>query len=193
MGLFFKESPEERKAYISLLNNWTSEIPSEKLELDFDIFRKSMLYAEQNIIKSNEKVLSFIGADYLANHKIAGILVLTDSRLLYVHKDKKSQFKQEWLFNKINGIKESGFPLKINEFQLDVGKSKVVFSHVKKKERYRKFINVLQDKMDKPVSTSKPKNIGNKYTLLEQIAKLKEQGILTEDEFAREKEKILND
>ncbi|NRG47488.1 SHOCT domain-containing protein [Bacillus sp. CRN 9] len=33
----------------------------------------------------------------------------------------------------------------------------------------------------------------DKYVQLEKLAKLKEQGILTEDEFTREKEKILND
>lgn len=33
----------------------------------------------------------------------------------------------------------------------------------------------------------------DKYAQLEKLAKLKEQGILTEDEFTREKEKILND
>lgn len=192
MGLFSKESPEEKQAFIDLLTKWTGSKPTEKLELDFHVYKESMLYAQRNILDNNENVLAFIGADYgkLETYKIAGILLITDNRLLYVHKDRKSQFKQEWKFNKINGVTESGFPLKYHEFQIEIGKSKVVFHRVKKKDRYIEFIKILQDKINNP-TTTQPKG-NNKYSLLEQIAKLKEQGILTEEEFKQEKEKILN-
>jgi hypothetical protein len=165
------------------------------LETNFRMYRRSMFHADKHVLQDGESVLSFIGADYgkLENYKAAGILIVTDTRLLYVHKDKKSQFKESWKFNRINGITESGFPLKRHEFQIEVGKSKKVFHGVFKKGMYSSFIRTLQNKINNPDSAvTVKKDNKNKYTLLEQIAKLKEQGILTEDEFQEEKKKILN-
>ncbi|WP_342488573.1 PH domain-containing protein [Cytobacillus sp. FSL W7-1323] len=194
MGLFSKESPEDQKAFYSLLNKWTDSIVNEKTKGEFAGTKTSMLYTERSILNGTEKVLAFIEADYYKKEssKIAGVLLITDQRLLYAHKDRKSQFKQEWKINKINGIKESGFPLKSNEFQLDIGKSKIVFSRIRKKDRYKHFIQTLQEIINNPSLNEKSVKKDNKYTLLEQISDLKTKGILTEEEFQQEKEKILN-
>lgn len=200
MGLFKskEEKQKERKQLIDVLTRWSGSKPSDKLEIDFYIHQNSLIYADQHVLRKNEQVLQFIGADYgkLEDTKFNGVLILADSRLLYVNKEKNSQFTQDWNYNKLNGVKVSGYPLKAHEFQIEVGKSKKVFHRVNKKEQFNSFIDALQNKISNAESTPTKRktvsNPSNKYKQLEQIAKLKEQVILTEEEFQSEKTKILN-
>ncbi|WP_100012308.1 SHOCT domain-containing protein [Lentibacillus sediminis] len=185
---------EREKKIHDILAKWSGDSDTSKLERQLYGNKNSILYADKEVLKEYESVLGFVGADYgdVQNKKIFGVLIITDDRLLFAQKDKKSSFKQSWKHNKINGIKDGVFPLKPHQLQIEVGKSKVIFHRIKKKDQFNTFIKVLQNKIDNPeVPKKSNKPTQNKYKLLEQIAKLKDDGTLTEDEFAAEKKKIL--
>ncbi|WP_164670927.1 SHOCT domain-containing protein [Virgibacillus doumboii] len=191
-----KVKQEKENHFRNLLSGWGADNIG-KMEIDLYVNKQSILYAEE-LLKDGESVINFIGADYgkLEDYKISGILLITDKRLLYAFKDKKSQFKQEWKFTSINGVKDSGYPLKGHQLQIEIGKSKKLFHKIKKNDHYEKFIQDLQQKIDNPETVKKKRNNStsgskDKYALLEKIADLKEKGILTQEEFEVEKEKIL--
>lgn len=122
-----------------------------------------------------------------------GILVSTNRRLVFVDKGL------------LYGLKVEDFPLdKITTIQYETG---LILGEIKihtsgniakidnvEKATARAFAEFVRNKLSQPKETTAPiiNNQPDVYDQLEKLAKLKEQGILTQEEFDTQKKKLLN-
>jgi hypothetical protein len=122
-----------------------------------------------------------------------GILVSTNRRLVFVDKGL------------LYGLKVEDFPLdKITTIQYETG---LLHGEIKihtsgniakidnvEKATARAFAEFVRNKLSQPKETTAPivNNQPDVYDQLEKLAKLKEQGILTQEEFDTQKKKLLN-
>lgn len=182
---------------------WIGENPSNHQKMMFQRYQNTFTYLEKNILRSDEQALKAIPVEYdkRKNTEIDGVLVATDQRLIFAYVRGYNQVIEDWDYSKIKGIqlyKDDGFNQV--ELHLEIGRSKKKFDDIKNNRDLVEFLNIVEKYVNLSRSLSKgskssPANSTNKvdkYKLLEQIAKLKEQGILTEEEFEAEKQKILN-
>lgn len=151
-----------------------------------------------DILWEDEKVESIVQGMY---SKGLGILVATNKRLVFVDKGM------------IYGLTVETFPYKnISSIQYSTGLlygkltifssgNKSEIDNVGKKEvrLFSEFVRNKLSSLDEPLENrNKMDDHGSynsspgKITQLERLAELKEKGILSEEEFAAEKEKILN-
>ena len=150
-----------------------------------------------NILWENENIENMISGTY---NNGSGILVATNSRLIFVDKGL------------IFGLKVEDFPLdKITSIQYSTGillgkltifasGNKAIIDNVDKVQ-VRVFGDFVRNKIsaessEEPVKTdfSANENVQNQDDIvskLERLAKLKEQGVLTEEEFLELKKKLL--
>lgn len=140
-----------------------------------------------NILAATENVDHIVQGTY--NHG-QGILVSTNRRLVFVDKGL------------LYGLKVEDFPLdKISSIQYETG---LIFGSVKihtsgnvalidniEKAGARKFAEFVRDKLSQPKETAAPAAQPDVLDQLEKIAKLKESGILSQEEFTEQKMKLL--
>lgn len=145
-----------------------------------------------NILSKNEEVLDLVQGFY---NKGNGLLVATNRRLVFIDKGL------------IFGLKVEDFPLdKISSIQYETG---IIFAKIKihttsnvaeidnvEKSTAREFAEFVREYISKP---KEPQNIIIQNSIepsvldqLEKLAKLKEIGVLSEEEFAEQKLKLLN-
>ncbi|MBB5356688.1 hypothetical protein HNR43_002700 [Anoxybacillus mongoliensis] len=168
----------------------------------FAIYKPTIQYFEDFVLRHDENVLHSIPAEYDKTKKreIKGLLIATDQRLVFVSSGVGyGQFFEEFDYKKINGIAHANDGLLEKEIYIDMGRSRKKFDDITPDERFKNFVSIVMDQIHTARNTSRTitkktssTHSTEKYELLEKISKLKEQGILTEEEFQREKEKILN-
>ena len=142
------------------------------------------------ILSTDEKLDNIIQGTYNGG---IGILVSTNRRLIFIDKGI------------IYGLKVEDFPLnKITSIQYETG---MIFGKLKihtsgniatidnvEKITVRKFAEFVRNKIENPSETpSVNPNEIDVYEKLEKLGKLKEKGILSEEEFKVQKEKLLNE
>jgi hypothetical protein len=163
-----------------------------------------LLYIEKSLISEDEKILATIAAEYVKTQKreIKGVLVATNQRLIFGAVTFSGEYLEDFDYKKMNGISlaKDGFASK--ELYIDYGRGRKKFDDIIDDDLFKKFLAQVREQ----ISLSKTKNTSSikrtsaastsyhqdKYKQLEQLGKLKEQGILTEEEFQTEKQKILN-
>lgn len=164
------------------------EISNLKLDNISSFFGRKEINELPNILANNEHIDNIIQGNY---NNGQGLLVSTDRRLLFIDKGL------------IYGLKVEDFPLdKISSIQYETG---MMFGKIKihttgniaiidylDKSSCRKFAEFVRDKLSKPKemlhqSSEQPDIISQ----IEKLARLKENGILTEDEFKEQKKKLL--
>lgn len=177
--------------------------------LDFSLYKGTIQYFESTVLRSDEIVLHSIKAEYDKTKKreIKGLLIATNQRLIFVSSGVGfGQYLEEFDYRKMNGIAQANDGFFEKEIYIDLGRSRKKFDDIIPDERFKEFVAVVMQQINvarntpKDTRTQKITNNGtatevkkvDKYEALEKIAKLKEQGILTEEEFQTEKEKILN-
>lgn len=149
-----------------------------------------------NILQADEKVENIIQGTYNNGN---GILVATNKRLVFVDKGILFGLKvEDFPYDKISSIQyETGILLgKLTIFTS--GNKAIVDNVIKAKVRVfgdwvRARIsshhdNAIQQSITSQRNSQENINIADQ---LERLAKLKEQGILTEEEFASQKKKLL--
>ena len=173
----------------SRLDEIKQQIQSIKLSNSSTYFGRREINELPNILAPNEIIDNLAQGTY---NNGQGILVSTNRRLLFV--DKGMFF----------GLKVEDFPLdKISSIQYETG---LIFGGIKihttgniamidniEKASARSFAEFVRDKLSKPKETINA-TINTEPTILDQLeklAKLKENGILTEDEFKEQKKKLL--
>lgn len=141
------------------------------------------------ILADNEQVNNLIQGTY---NNGQGILISTDRRLVFIDKGL------------LYGLKVEDFPLdKISSIQYEtgllLGKVKIhtsgniaTIDNVEKGSA-RKFAEFVRDKLSQPTPQTITQNTSEPNALeqLEKLAKLKDSGIITEEEFAEQKKKLL--
>lgn len=172
----------------SRLDEIKSQIQSLKLTNVSSFLGRKEINELPDILAPTEIINNIIQGTYNNGH---GILVSTNRRLVFIDKG---------LFY---GLKVEDFPLdKITSIQYEtgmlLGKVKIITSgntatidNVEKTSS-RKFAEFIRDKLSQPkenntVANSQP----NIFDQLEKLAKLKDNGILSEEEFSDHKKKLL--
>ena len=173
---------------ISKLEEIKNEIKNLKVDNISTFFGRKEINELPNILASEEKIDNIIQGTY---NKGQGILVSTNRRLIFV--DKGLVF----------GLKVEDFPLdKITSIQYETG---LIFGTVKihtsgniavienvEKSSARKFAEFVRDKLSQPkVNNVQDSNKPDVFEQLEKLAKLKESGILLDEEFNEQKKKLL--
>lgn len=178
--------------------------PGLRKGFDFSIYKGTIQYFESTVLRADEIVLLSIRAEYDKTKKqeIKGLLIATDQRLVFVSSGAGfGQYFEEFDYRKMNGISHVNDGLFEKEIYIDLGRSRKKFDDIIPNERFNEFVEVVMQQINISRNIPKVTRAQNtvtkatkvdKYESLEKIAKLKEQGILTEEEFQTEKEKILN-
>ncbi|MEK3974709.1 PH domain-containing protein [Psychrobacillus sp. FSL K6-1267] len=173
---------------------------------NYSLYKNTILYFEQVILMPDEYVLSSISAEYDKTKKreIKGLLVATNLRLVFVTRGIGfGEFFEEFNYKKINGISLAPDGFGQRELLIDYGRSRKVFDDITNNKRFTEFLTTVREKINEARQNStlsakktvpKPSSKSNedRYTQLEKIAQLRDQGILSQTEFNKEKEKILN-
>jgi hypothetical protein len=125
-----------------------------------------------------------------------GHLVATDSRLIYASKFMLSTKTEVFYYNKINHIEYKG-GLLTGAIKLTIGRKVYEFDNLTK-DIAKRLVNYVNEQINNPApkkqadsGTKENAKSGDSYAELEKLAKLKEQGIITEEEFTQKKKQIL--
>lgn len=167
-------------------------------KMNFSIYKSAILYFEQHIKYPDEEVLISIPAEYDKTKKreIKGMLIATSDRLVFVTNGiGHGQFVEIFEYQKMNGIALAPDGFSQKELLIDYGRTRKIFDDIDNNHQFKIFLNTVMDKMNEAKrnpATRKTTKKEDKYDLLAKIAKLHEQGILADEEFQKEKEKILN-
>ena len=151
-----------------------------------------------NILWENENVENLIQGTYNNGN---GILVATNIRLIFIDKGLVFGLKvEDFPYDKISSIQYST-GIMLGKLTIFASGNKAIIDNVDKK-RVRVFGDYLRNKITSnnsdsflntsPTSNSDNENQDDMLSKLERIAKFREQGILTEEEFIQQKQKILN-
>jgi hypothetical protein len=145
-----------------------------------------------NILWDNERVDKLVQGYYSGGR---GILVATDKRLIFVDKRLFDLKVEDFPYDKISSIQyETG--LLLGKITIFTSGNEAVIEKIMK-PRAREFCEYVRASItNTPKRAAAPQAQANSgmevVSQLERLAKLKEQGILTEQEFAEQKRKILN-
>ncbi len=180
-----KKEDNEKK---TRLDEIKATIQQLKLDNVSSFFGRKEINELPNILSAQEQVDNIIQGIY---NEGQGILVSTDRRLIFIDKGL------------LYGIRVEDFPLKnITSIQYETG---LLFGKVKihtsgniatidqvDKATARKFAEFVRDKLSRPAEqpvqqASQPDVLAQ----LEKLAQLKEKGILSAEEFAEQKQKLL--
>lgn len=188
MSFDFKNcTPEERKAKYDEI--------AKKIGDDQFFTKKELNYLPE-ILKDGEQVLAFTSG---LMDGTTWLLVLTDKRIIFLDKGMIYGLKQETM--NLSVIQSIGCTTGIffGTINITHGGKSVKIENVWKKT-VKVFTNMIQEQMDIINNSNVKSNITNneehkeedKYDKIEKLYKLKEKGIITEEEFNKEKEKILS-
>jgi len=120
-----------------------------------------------------------------------GLLVATNKRLIFIDKGLISLRVEDFPYDKITSIQYSA-GLLMGEITIFASGNKAVIKQVPK-DQVRDFAEWLRARITKPsprADASTPP-AGDLVSQLERLAKLKESGILTDEEFQTQKAKLL--
>ncbi|MGH1517446.1 PH domain-containing protein [Chryseobacterium sp. JK1] len=180
------------------------------LDSNLSIFVNSEVKELVNVLEKSEKIIAIAEGKYLYNN-LEGILVSTQNRIVFV--DKKffgGVSENEFLHHEITSIQHSNGLLS-SELKLFTNGSKAEFKlynrnaaktfydavqgniySLQNQERLEPEISHVKD-IEKPqqvfIKKEDPSVIFDK---LEKLGKLRENGILTDEEFAEQKKKLLD-
>jgi len=152
-----------------------------------------------NILWADENVENIIQGTYNNGN---GILVATNRRLVFVDKGILFGLKvEDFAYDKISSIQyETGILL--GKLTIFTSGNKAIIDNINK-AKVRVFGDAVRAKISAPrkepltqtvVQVQAPSQVNNNGSVLEQLerlAKLKEQGFLTEEEFAGQKKRLL--
>lgn len=141
------------------------------------------------ILAENEQVSNIIQGTYDNGQ---GILISTDRRLIFIDKGIMYGLKvEDFPLNKITSIQyETGMLL--GKVKIHTSSNVATIDNVEKGSA-RKFAEFVRDKLSQPIGqmSSQNSSVPNVLEQLEKLAKLKENGIITEEEFTEQKKKLL--
>lgn len=184
-----QEGDEVRSNLGTKLEEIKEQISKLKLDNVSSFLGRKEINELPNILALNESLDNLIQGVYNNGH---GILVSTDRRLIFIDKGL------------IYGLKVEDFPLdKITSIQYETG---IIFGKVKihtsgniavidkvDKTSARQFGEFVRNKLSQPKTTAQPEmQQPSVLDQLEKLGKLKESGILSEEEFNEQKKKLLD-
>lgn len=124
-----------------------------------------------------------------------GIVVATNKRILFLNKGIFSSQIEDFAYNKISSIQCNKGLVLASLIIYTAGNKAVIDNMGKDDAQY--FADCIRARISQEDNSSSPQTTNNiissddVVSKLERLAKLKEQGILTDEEFAQQKAKIL--
>jgi hypothetical protein len=149
-----------------------------------------------NIIQEDERIEEIVQGDYSGGD---GILVATNHRLIFLNKKFLGSLTlEEVAYNQINKIHFKKI-LFLGKIIVHTTNKRVAISNLTVPEG-RKFVASIEEKIaslsdestNETSTTQKSNNTSDTLSQLERLAELKEKGLLTDEEFNSQKNKILN-
>lgn len=161
----------------------------ELLEINPTIFARKEIHALPEVLSENEKIVYLVeGRNKLTNHHI--ILVATDRRLIFVDKEFFYGLKvEDFSYDKVSSIQyEKGMMLA----SIDIHTSDNIVEIDNVGKYYAElFCEKVRDFMSRPKEFFQPVKEPTVLDQLEQLGRLKESGVLTEEEFLQQKAILL--
>lgn len=184
-----QEKAQSEDSANSRLNEIKSHIQSLGLDNVSSYLGRKEIKELPEILVNNEKVNNIIQGTY---NNGQGILISTDRRLIFIDKGMLYGLKvEDFPLDKITSIQyETG--LLLGKVKIHTSSNMATIDNVEKGSA-RKFAEFVRDKLSQPISQSITQKTSEPNALeqLEKLAKLKESGIITEEEFAEQKKKLL--
>lgn len=167
----------------------------DQLKANLSMFAKGEIKELPNILALDEKILAITDAQFVKTAD-AGILLVTPKRIISVSKAMFSLAKVHEYLNEnileVSFVKNFLSPIikihttdKIVEFESFFNKDYA--------EDFYNFIKKIYNKEEPQKQSEEVKTVSSEavFEQLEKLAQLKESGILTEDEFAEQKKRLL--
>lgn len=165
---------------------------------NFGIYNIAIERIRKSLLELNETVIATIPVecDISDKKEVKGVLVATDQKLIYSSNSAFKEFTEVMDYKSMTGISLAADGFLKKELHVTSAKEKRVFDDIKDDKHLEKLMAGVRKQISlarsggipQPAATPAP----DKYQQLEQLAKLKDQGILSEEEFQSEKTKILS-
>lgn len=200
------EKEKRKEAELKMVERFFGNDPGFGKKVMYSTYKSTFEYVDRHVLRRDEKVLGVIQAEFDKNKKteIKGILIAAEDKLMFALVRGSGHYLEEFDYTKIKGISLKRDGLLSKELYIDYGRGRKKFDDIVDDLDFKAFLKAVNGKIaefrnkptSKPISkatatatTSEP--AVDKYKQLERIAELKEKGILTEEEFKAEKQKIL--
>lgn len=161
----------------------------ETLGINPTIFARKEIHALPEVLSENEKIVYLIeGRNKITDHHI--VLVATERRLIFVDKEFMYGLKvEDFSYDKVSSIQYEK-SLMLASIDIHISDNILEIDNVGK--YYAElFCEKVRDFMARPKEYFQSQSEPTVLDQLEQLARLKEGGILTEEEFSSQKKKLL--
>jgi len=161
----------------------------EKLDINPTFFARKEIRELPNVLSEDEKIVYLVeGRNKISNHHI--LLVATDRRLIFLDKEFLYGLKvEDYSYDKVTSIQyETEFMLA--SIDVHISGNIVEIDGVGKYEA-ELFCERVRDFMSRPKEYFQSKAEPTVLDQLEQLGRLKDGGVLTEEEFNEQKKKLL--
>lgn len=171
----------------SRLNEIKEEL--EQLDINPTFFARKEIRELPNILSEDEKIVYLVeGRNKITTHHI--ILVATDRRLIFVDKEFMYGLKvEDFSYSKISSIQYET-ELMLASIDIHVSDDIVEIDGVGKYDA-ELFCEKVRNFMSHPEEYFQNKSEPSTLDQLEQLGRLKESGVLSEEEFNEQKKKLL--
>ncbi|KAB1232864.1 PH domain-containing protein [Chryseobacterium viscerum] len=161
----------------------------EKLDISPTIFARKEIRELPDIISKEEKIVYLVeGRNKINNHHI--ILVATDRRVIFVDKEFMYGLKvEDFSYSKISSIQYET-SLLLASIDIQVTDDIVEIDGVGKYHA-ELFCEKVRHFMSRPEEYTQQKSEPSVLDQLEQLGRLKESGVLSEEEFNDQKKKLM--
>ncbi|UKB81646.1 PH domain-containing protein [Chryseobacterium sp. MEBOG07] len=161
----------------------------EKLDISPTIFARKEIRELPDIVSKEEKIVYLVeGRNKINNHHI--ILVATDRRVIFVDKEFMYGLKvEDFSYSKISSIQYET-SLLLASIYIQVTDDIVEIDGVGKYHA-ELFCEKVRDFMSPPEEYTQQKSEPSVLDQLEQLGRLKESGVLSEEEFNVQKKKLM--
>lgn len=161
----------------------------EQLDINPTFFARKEIRELPNILSEDEKIVYLVeGRNKITTHHI--VLVATDRRLIFVDKEFMYGLKvEDFSYSKISSIQYET-ELMLASIDIHVSDDIVEIDGVGKYDA-ELFCEKVRNFMSRPEEYFQNKSEPSTLDRLEQLGRLKESGVLSEEEFNEQKKKLL--
>lgn len=162
----------------------------EKLDINPTFFARKEIRELPDVLSEDERIVYLVeGRNKTTKHHI--ILVATDRRLIFVDKEFMYGLNvEDFSYDKVSSIQYEA-SLMLASIDIHVSDSTVEIDGVGKYEA-ELFCEKVRDFMSRPKEYFQNDSGITVLDQLEQLGRLKENGVLSEDEFNEQKKKLLD-
>lgn len=161
----------------------------EKLDINPTFFARKEIRELPNVLSEDEKIVYLVeGRNKTTKHHI--ILVATDRRLIFIDKEFMYGLKvEDFSYEKVSSIQYEK-SLMLASIHIQISENTLEIDGVGKYEA-ELFCEKVRDFMSRPKEYFQPKTKPSVLDQLEQLGRLKENGVVTEEEFLEQKKKLI--